>query len=372
MNDCSPLPHLGYLKIRGISHRYGAHTALEQVWLELPKGQILALLGPSGSGKSTLLSAIAGLIQPSSGDIDLNGRSITLLPTEKRNLGMVFQDYALWPHMTVRQNIAFPLQHQGIPRREIQQRVEAALARVELSGYEGRYPGALSGGQQQRVALARAVVAEPQLLLLDEPFSALDPATRSAVRAEMGILLRQLGLTTVLVTHDREEAFELSDQVAILLDGRIQQCASPQEVYERPVNAAVARFLGLNVLRIQPGSSPSSVRVVGTEYDLMLLAPISETVEWLSIPPERVQILPYRGGLGPQQLLGQVVDARYSGGEYRLLVQIDGIPELKLRARTGVKPPEAQVVVELPTAALHGIGSDDIIRNPALAGIRSG
>jgi ABC-type Fe3+/spermidine/putrescine transport system ATPase subunit len=363
-----PLRDPPYLKIRDVSHRFGSQLALESVSLELPKGQILALLGPSGSGKSTLLAVIAGLIQPTTGEIWLGEEAITHLPPERRDLGMVFQDYALWPHMTVTQNIAFPLRQKGIPTQQIRERVRQALAQVELTGFEDRYPAELSGGQQQRVALARAVVAEPRLLLLDEPFSALDPGTRSAVRAEIGLLLRRLGLTTILVTHDREEAFELSDQVAILLKGRIQQCAPPQEVYERPSHPAVATFLGLNLLRVQPGSTHRRVRI--GERELEVLNPEEMPLEWIAIAPERVQVLPYRRSLSPQQLLGWVRDACYSGGEYRLTVEIEGSPAQFLRARASFKPQETHVVVELPVAALHGLGSG--AHSPLLAGIRSG
>ncbi len=365
-----PLRDPSYLRIQDVTHRFGSQFALESVSLELPRGQILALLGPSGSGKSTLLAAIAGLIQPTSGEVWLGGEALTHLPPERRDLGMMFQDYALWPHMTVMQNIAFPLRQRGIPAQQVRERVEQALAQVELTGFEDRYPAELSGGQQQRVALARAVVAEPRLLLLDEPFSALDPETRSAVRAEIRLLLRRLGVTTVLVTHDREEAFELSDQVAILLKGRIQQCAAPEEVYERPSHPAVATFLGLNLLRVKPGSTPRRVRIGDGERELEVFNPEEMPPVWIAIAPERVQILPYRGSLAPQQLLGWVRDACYSGGEYRLTVEVEGIPDQCLRARSSFKPQETHVVVELPIAALHGLGAG--AHSPPLAGIRSG
>ncbi|MEN9229540.1 MAG: ABC transporter ATP-binding protein [Thermostichus sp. DG02_5_bins_236] len=346
-------------------------TALEQISLQLGKSQILALLGPSGSGKSTLLAAIAGLIQPTAGSICLDGQPLLHLPVEKRGLGMVFQDYALWPHMTVAQNIAFPLQQQRIPVHQIRLRVAQALERVGLEGYGDRYPGALSGGQQQRVALARAVVGEPRLLLLDEPFSALDPATRAAVRAEIGGVLRQLQLTTVLVTHDREEAFELADQVAILLEGRIQQLAPPQEVYEQPATVGVAQFLGLNLIPVEPGSHTGTVRLAGRGPELRLLEPVSAATVYLSIPPERVLVLPDQPRLGAQQIRAQVLNVHYSGGEYRLSLQLLlGERVQRLQARSPVKPTGETVVVELPAAALHGItevevGAETLVGSPS-------
>lgn len=354
-----------YLHIQEVGHRYGEVTALEQISLQLDKSQILALLGPSGSGKSTLLAAIAGLIQPTMGSIHLDGQPLLHLPVEKRGLGMVFQDYALWPHLNVAQNIAFPLQQQGIPAHQMRLRVHQALERVGLVGYEDRYPGALSGGQQQRVALARAVVGEPRLLLLDEPFSALDPATRAAVRAEIGWMLRQLQLTTVLVTHDREEAFELADQVAILLEGRIQQLAPPQAVYERPATVGVAQFLGLNLIRVEPGSHSGTVHLAGGGPELRLLEPVSAATVYLTIPPERVLVLPDHPSLRSQQVRGRVLDVRYSGGEYRLFLELNpGEQAQRLQARSPVQPTGETVVVELPIAALHGISTEVVAGTP--------
>jgi ABC-type Fe3+/spermidine/putrescine transport system ATPase subunit len=236
-----------FLVLQNICHRYGDKLALDNVSLEVRKSEIVALLGPSGSGKSTLLNAIAGIVKPSQGRIVVDGRELSQLPPEARQLGMVFQDYALWSHMTVSENVAFPLRVRKRPRQEISARMTNALQRLGLQDFAARRPQQLSGGQQQRVALARAVVAEAQLLLLDEPLSALDPATRLSVRGELAEILRKLDLTTIIVTHDRDEAFELADRVAILVEGRIQQYATPQEVYEQPSNLAVARFMGANL-----------------------------------------------------------------------------------------------------------------------------
>src|SRR5918999_2412025 len=239
------------LEIAGIWHYYGDKAALKDIWLDAHSSEVLALLGPSGSGKSTLLAAVAGMIKPSGGEIRLRGQNLIGLEPEARGLGMVFQDYALWPHMTVLQNVAFPLRARRLPATQVAIRAQNALTRVGLKGFEARRPHQLSGGQQQRVALARAVVAETQLLLLDEPLSALDPATRASVRSELADVLRKLDVTSIIVTHDREEAFELADRIAVLIDGQVQQHSKPQEIYEQPANLTVARFMGLNVLPIR-------------------------------------------------------------------------------------------------------------------------
>ncbi len=279
-----------FLEIKNVSHSYGRKPALQHVSLEARKSEVLALLGPSGSGKSTLLAAVAGMVKPNKGKILLGGRNLLELPPEQRGLGMVFQDFALWPHMTVAQNVAFPLRVRKCSPTEIANRTDKALARVGLAGFAGRRPHELSGGQQQRVALARAVVAETELLLLDEPLSALDPATRSSVRSELADILRTLDLTTIIVTHDREEAFELADRIAVLINGQIQQHAKPEEVYERPVNLAVARFMGANVLTVRSlGNGGAELTDAGAQR-LNIARTIHPGPAHLAIVPEQVRI----------------------------------------------------------------------------------
>ena len=204
----------------------------------------MTVLGPSGSGKTTLLTLIAGLAGPSAGRIDIGGRDVTLLPAARRNVGLVFQSYALFPHMSVAANVAFPLSVRGLAAAEIERRVEDALRLVQLSGFERRKPSQLSGGQQQRVALARAFVFEPEILLLDEPLGALDRKLREQLQVELRQLQRSLGITTILVTHDQEEALSLSDRIVVLDQGRVQQIATPEDAYLRPANRFVADFLG--------------------------------------------------------------------------------------------------------------------------------
>ncbi|MBF2713248.1 ABC transporter ATP-binding protein [Agrobacterium vitis] len=234
----------GSVKLSGISRSYGANQVVSDVNLEARSGEILALLGPSGCGKTTTLRMIAGLVQPTSGDIAIDGKPITDLPVHRRNLGMLFQNYALFPHMTVLENVAFGLTMRGIAKAEMKQRARQALALTHLTGFEDRMPAALSGGQQQRVALARAIVYRPKVLLLDEPFGALDKKLREAMQIELRQLCNELGLTTILVTHDQEEALVLADQIAVMRGGRIEQVAPAREIYERPTSHFVADFIG--------------------------------------------------------------------------------------------------------------------------------
>jgi putative spermidine/putrescine transport system ATP-binding protein len=228
----------------GVSKRYGPVAAVEDLHLHVDQGELVTVLGPSGSGKTTLLTMIAGLAGPSAGRIDIGGRDVTFLPAARRNVGLVFQSYALFPHMSVADNLAFPLSVRGIARAECERRIKDALRLVQLSGFEARRPSQLSGGQQQRVALARAFVFGPEILLLDEPLGALDRKLREQLQVELRQLQRSLGITTILVTHDQEEALSLSDRIVVLNEGRVQQIASPEDAYLRPTNRFVADFLG--------------------------------------------------------------------------------------------------------------------------------
>jgi iron(III) transport system ATP-binding protein len=230
--------------IEHVSFGYGGTSVLEDVSLDVAQGEFFAFLGPSGSGKTTLLRLIAGFGTPASGRILIGGRDVTALPPWSRNVGMVFQSYALWPHMTVAKNVAFGLERRKLPRKEIARRVAAALELVELSPFADRRPAQLSGGQQQRVALARTIVIEPEVLLLDEPLSNLDAKLRVEMRSELKTLQRKLGITAVYVTHDQEEANAVADRIAVLDGGRIQQIGTPAELYDHPANRFVATFLG--------------------------------------------------------------------------------------------------------------------------------
>jgi ABC-type Fe3+/spermidine/putrescine transport system ATPase subunit len=234
--------------VHGVVRRFGSTIAVDGATLDIADGELFTLLGPSGCGKTTLLRLIAGFHAPDEGEIRFGDRRVDGLPPYARNIGMVFQNYALWPHMTVRGNITYGLRLRKLSSTEIRSRLAHVLSQVNLTGLEDRYPGQLSGGQQQRVALARALVLSPDILLLDEPLSSLDAKIRVQVRGEIRRLQQALGITTVYVTHDQEEALSLSDRIAVMRDGRIQQVAGPKTLYERPVNRFVADFVGTNNL----------------------------------------------------------------------------------------------------------------------------
>ena len=242
--------------VRGANKRYGDFAALDNVDFEVPAGSLTALLGPSGSGKSTLLRAIAGLDQPDTGTITINGRDVTGVPPQRRGIGFVFQHYAAFKHLTVRDNVAFGLKIRRRPKAEIAEKVDNLLEVVGLSGFQTRYPSQLSGGQRQRMALARALAVDPQVLLLDEPFGALDAKVRDDLRAWLRRLHDEVHVTTVLVTHDQAEALDVADRIAVLKDGRIEQVGSPRTVYDAPANAFVMSFLGavssLNGVLVRP------------------------------------------------------------------------------------------------------------------------
>src|SRR5438046_4861595 len=233
-----------HLRLEKVCRRFGDKLVLDALDLRIAGGEFVALLGPSGCGKSTALNCIAGLLPLSDGAIFLDKRRVDVLPPERRGFGMVFQNYALFPHMSVRQNIGFGLRMRGVGRQESRRRVDQALRLVKLEAFGNRLPGQLSGGQQQRVAIARAVVIEPPLVLMDEPLSNLDAALRLEMRTEIRRLHQTLGLTTVYVTHDQEEALALADRLVVLREGEVQQVGSPEEVYAHPANRYVAGFMG--------------------------------------------------------------------------------------------------------------------------------
>ncbi|WP_417480601.1 ABC transporter ATP-binding protein [Maricaulis maris] len=242
MYDGSPVRPV--LDIEAVSKRFGRMTVLDTCTLSVAEGEILTLLGASGCGKTTLLRCIAGFWAPEQGRIRIDGADTAKVPVNRRPVGVVFQSYALFPHMTVAQNVAYGLKMNGVAKTEIASRIAEALRIVSLTGFEGRYPGQLSGGQQQRVAVARVLVLQPRVLLLDEPFSALDAKLRGTMQVEMRELIKRLGITAIFVTHDQEEALTLSDRIAVMRGGRIEQLATPDEVFDHPATAYVADFVG--------------------------------------------------------------------------------------------------------------------------------
>jgi iron(III) transport system ATP-binding protein len=236
------------IQLEDIVKRFGTLEAVSHVSLEIRDGELFTLLGPSGCGKTTILRLIGGFHKPDNGEIYFDGKPVSSIPPYERNIGMVFQNYALWPHMTISNNITYGLKLKKIPKAEIAEKVSNVLKLVNLSGLENRYPGQLSGGQQQRVALARALVLNPDVLLLDEPLSNLDAKIRVQVRAEIRKLQKELGITTIYVTHDQEEALTLSDRIAVINLGKLMQIGTPRNLYDRPKNPFVADFIGINNL----------------------------------------------------------------------------------------------------------------------------
>ncbi|MEO8635986.1 MAG: ABC transporter ATP-binding protein [Gemmatimonadales bacterium] len=310
-----------YLELHDLTRRFGVRTGLFGLSLALERGQILALLGPSGSGKTTTLRLLGGFEPPDSGRIAVEGEEVTLLRPEQRRFGMVFQHYALFPHLDVGANVAFGLETRGVAATEVTRRVAESLALVDLAGYERRPVGGLSGGQQQRVALARALAPEPRVLLLDEPLSNLDPSLRERTRRELRALIRRIGITTVMVTHEQDDAFDLGDIVAVLKDGHLEQLATPEELYQAPATAFVAGFIGRG--------SWLDGRVSGTEVGLTQVR--IERAEWLfrRAPTARlgdvVRILVRPEGLrfatgGEDGLAGTVTERRFAGATAHFLV----------------------------------------------------
>ncbi len=278
------------LHLAGIEKRYGPVVAIGGIDLAVEPGEFLTLLGPSGSGKTTLLKVIAGFETPDRGTVRIGPADVTHAPPGRRNIGMVFQNYALFPHLTVERNVAFPLAVRHVPRAEIARRVQAALALVELDGYQARMPSQLSGGQQQRVALARAIVFDPGLLLLDEPFGALDRRLRQQLQEEVRRLQRRLGLTAIFVTHDQEEALLLSDRIAVMNGGAIEQLGTPPEIYAHPRTVFAAGFIGESNLWRGTVAGGGTMRL--EDGTAMAIAPgTAPGAATALVRPERVRLL---------------------------------------------------------------------------------
>ena len=322
------------LRLERLSKNFGEFIAVEDVNLHIRRGEFLTILGPSGSGKTTLLMIIAGFLEATTGDIQFDGLSIMSLRPEKRNFGMVFQGYALFPHMTVRQNIAYPLEVRKVGREKILTRVEEMLELVQLATFGDRLPRQLSGGQQQRVALARALIFDPLVLLLDEPLGALDKKLRSDVQTQLKHLHRKVGKTFVYVTHDQEEALSMSDRVVILNHGRVIQVGSPQELYERPSTVFASKFIGKsNILRgvVNQVNGNEVVYAIAGKYfqQLVLNENFSNNDEIiLALRPEKIKIV--RSKVGSNEiniLVGRIIDVTYFGSKISVNVETDSVGE---------------------------------------------
>ncbi len=309
------------LHLRGLTRRFHSHTALDGLTLSVRRGEFIALLGPSGCGKSTALNCIAGLMPLTSGEIRLDDRRIDTLPPEARGFGMVFQNYALFPHMTVRKNIGFGLLMRGMPKAAIRTEVEQALALVQLQAHGDKLPGQLSGGQQQRVAIARAVAVNPPLILMDEPLSNLDAKLRLEMRHEIRRIHHQVRRSTIYVTHDQEEALALADRIVVMQDGIVLQVGTPQELYAQPGSPDVARFMGYrNMLRFD-GADPLPGGLVRLHRGgASLLATLQSGAGG---GPVTVAVRPgdITAGEGANGIEGRVIESEYCGADY--LVDVD-------------------------------------------------
>ena len=321
------------LTLKGLTKRYGDFTAVDDVSLDVGQGEFLTLLGPSGSGKTTILMAVAGFVAPSAGAILLDARDITPLPPEKRNFGMVFQGYALFPHMTVAENVAFPLRVRGLSRADRDAKVRAALDLVQLAAFAARLPKQLSGGQQQRVALARALVFDPALLLLDEPLSALDKKLRAELQEELKALHRRVGRTFINVTHDQEEALSLSDRIAILNHGRLVQQGAPGALYERPRTRFVADFLGKsNFIEGRVASARDGRFALESGVSVRVpqgaALPDVGAQSLLSLRPEKVGVLS-EGEAADNSVEGRIAGFAYLGAGFSLRVATERLGEIR-------------------------------------------
>ena len=323
----SSLRAQGFVRFENVQKTYdGRSLVVKALNLSIGRGEFLTMLGPSGSGKTTTLMMLAGFESATSGEIFLDDELINNIPPHKRGLGMVFQNYALFPHMTVADNVAFPLRVRGIGKAETTRRVRAALDMVRMGSFEGRKPAQLSGGQQQRIALARALVFEPKLLLMDEPLGALDKQLREHMQFEIKHLHERLGITIVYVTHDQSEALTMSDRIAVFNDGRIQQLASPSDLYEKPNNSFVAQFIGENnrlrgiTRALSNGRAEIEMTGGGVVPALAVKAAVGEPTQ-ISIRPERVSLEPRDSEI---KVDGTIAEVIYLGDHIRIRMQVFG------------------------------------------------
>jgi putative spermidine/putrescine transport system ATP-binding protein len=328
-----------YLSLRGLQKRYVGFTAVHDLNLDVPQGELVALLGPSGCGKTTTLRMIAGLATATTGKVLVAGRDMTAEPPFRRDMGVVFQSYALFPHMTVERNVAFGLEMRRLPKAEIAQRVKEALVMVRLTGMEERRPRELSGGQQQRVALARALVIQPSILLFDEPLSNLDAKLRDEMRTEIRDIQQRLGITAIFVTHDQAEALAMCDKVAVMNAGRLEQLGTPLDLYEHPANPFVASFVG-RINRL-PGTA-SGVKAKVGRHELQLTRPMNGPVE-VMVRPHRIRLDTAGSDFDPplNRVEGIIRRTTYVGDLIQYDVDVEGMIWSVEQPTTAARSPNA-------------------------------
>jgi ABC-type Fe3+/spermidine/putrescine transport system ATPase subunit len=352
------------IELVSVSKSFGGIPVVQDLNLQIPQGEFVSILGPSGCGKTTTLNMIAGFNMPSSGDIRVRGKSQTRVPPERRNLGLVFQNYALFPHMTVTENVGFGLRMRGTPKAEMEKAVDAALRSVRLDGFGSRYPKALSGGQQQRVALARAIAPKPSVLLLDEPLSNLDLKLREAMRIELKEIQEQLGMTFVYVTHDQEEAMAMSDRIVVMWQGAIAQQGEPSSIYRNPATRFVADFVGrsniLTVSKSVPGSPFLDLFIDGSPIVLRSgCAGRDRAVRSCCIRPESIALLDVKDAdAGSQNRLDGVVRRIVNlGAHVELLVEV----AVGLNITVLVPSSRSSLVPALTSNVTLGISPQDVL-----------
>ncbi len=341
-----------YLSLDALEKAFGSLRVTADLSLQISKSEIVALLGPSGSGKTTVLRLVAGFERPDSGRVVVEGEDVTAMPPERRRFGMVFQHYALFPHMTVGENVAFGLEAQGVRAAEKALRVAETLGVVDLAGFENRPVTQLSGGQQQRVALARALAPRPRVLLLDEPLSNLDPTLRERTRRELARVIRSVGITTLFVTHEQEEAFDLADRVAVIQRGAIEQVGSPEELYENPATRFVASFIGRSSAlpaTWEARAPGAAVLPTGQIWPAVPGEPLSDGAQVdLLVRPES---LAFAEEGAPASVPGTVVARRYEGRASLFTVALDGLTEVELLAE-----PDSALLKERVAVVPSGVG----------------
>jgi putative spermidine/putrescine transport system ATP-binding protein len=331
---------MSFLELDRVGKQFGPQMVVDDFSLAVGKGEFISLLGPSGCGKTTTLQMIAGFLDPTRGAIRLEGRDLTAIHPAKRGLGIVFQSYALFPHMTAAENVAFGLEMRRIPQAERRERVRAALALVGLAGYEDRYPRRMSGGQQQRVALARALVIQPSVLLLDEPLSNLDARLREDMQIELRQIQRNLGTTTIFVTHDQIEAMALSDRIVVMREGRIEQIGTPQQTYERPASVFVSQFLGkTNDFAATVDRTTAPARLVAGSWSASAPEGIAGPVT-VSVRPERI-------GFGEAGLGAKIVTRIFQGNHWLFQCETECGTAIVIRQNDGQPQPAEGEAVRL-------------------------
>lgn len=334
------------LQVRGIAKRYGEIDALLPTDLTISSGEFLTLLGPSGSGKTTLLQMICGLVPPSQGRVIIDGQDQTDTPVHKRDIGLVFQHYALFPHLTVAENIAFPLEMRGLKSSDVRTKVKDALELVRLSELGNRFPRELSGGQQQRVALARCFVYQPSVILMDEPLGALDRKLREHLQVEIKQLHRKTGATIIYVTHDQEEALAMSDRICLMNQARVEQVASPRDIYARPETSFAARFIGTsNVLegKAERGGQRPGVRCGARSFGTQEHQFVEGEDVALVVRPEAISL----GGSGENSIKGRVIETIFGGADVSVLTETEEYGTLVCRVNATSPIPALGDLVEL-------------------------